>query len=139
MLPAVLSLLKMLLLLALLSGEDKVMKESDKVIEVEREKLGKNREGGGYISLRWTRPLGPALDADSSMGAVNSAGRVRAPQLTFIVASKDCCWLVYMQKEDVSALLSKEILHMGPLEKTKCTELMPSTTSVITRIRLEQN
>lgn len=52
MLQAILSLLKMLLLLALLSEEDKVMKKSDKVIEVEREKLGKNREGGGYISLR---------------------------------------------------------------------------------------
>lgn len=51
MLQAILSLLKMLPLLALLSEEDKVMKESDKVIEVEREKLGKNRGGGGYISL----------------------------------------------------------------------------------------
>lgn len=50
MLQAILSLLKMLPLLAL-SEEGKVMKESDKVIEVEREKLGKNRERGGYISL----------------------------------------------------------------------------------------
>lgn len=45
MLQAILSLLKMLPLLALVSAEDKVMKESDKVIEVEREKLARIEEG----------------------------------------------------------------------------------------------
>lgn len=41
MLQAILSLLKMLPLLALLSAEDRVMKESDKVIEIERRKLAR--------------------------------------------------------------------------------------------------
>lgn len=40
-LQAILSLLKMLPLLAVLSEEDKVMKESDKVTEVERGKLAR--------------------------------------------------------------------------------------------------
>lgn len=83
----------MLPLLALLSEEDKVMKESDKVIELEREAC-KNREGGGYITLSWAWPLAPVLDADSSVDALHSSGRVIAPQLTFLKASKDSCWLV---------------------------------------------
>jgi hypothetical protein len=41
MFQALLSLLKMLPLLALLSTEDRVMKESDKVIKIERGKLAR--------------------------------------------------------------------------------------------------
>lgn len=54
------------------------MKESNKVIEVEKEKLASVEKQEVVLVLVEHDPLLPNLDADSSVKTVHSAGRLRA-------------------------------------------------------------
>lgn len=66
----------------------------------------KNRKVGGYISLSWTWPLFPHLDADSSMKTVHTAERLKSIITNLLVAWKSC-WLAETQKWYVLVFFKK--------------------------------
>lgn len=75
----------MLSLLALVFEEGKVMKESDKVTEVEKGKVARMEKWEVILVLVGPDPLFPGLDADSSVKTVQITGRLRTSLLTFLL------------------------------------------------------